>query len=436
MSVDRIFPGKKSYLLDGGMGSLLQKKGLPSGQAPEYMNIHHPEKVREAHLAYIEAGSDLIETNTFGANPITLQKNGLAGLTTEINQRAGELAMEAGKSGQVRIVGSIGPTGELLAPLGGLDQDQAEQAFTQQCQALKAAGVEVVNVETMSDLRELKAAVTAAKKCGLDVMAEVSFMANGFTLSGASPQVVAATLAGLGVMAGGINCGLGPGEIKPLIKEMADSTGLPLIVQPNAGLPQVVEGETVYNLTADFFAELMRELLVETRPLIAGGCCGTTPAHIKALRRILDDPALSRANGPEERQQTEASGVFLSGRAKGFFWNGDFTPVKFVEAKPVNAEEVLVADKITDLFGLAQTGKETQADIIRVNLDEWQATPADLKTFIINAQLYFAGPFSVFSTDPELLEVFFHYYIGRPLWEKPGSLQEWDNFYIPGSVTV
>lgn len=436
MSVDRFFPGEKIYLLDGGMGSLLQKKGLPSGQAPEYMNIHHPEKVREVHLAYIEAGSDLIETNTFGGNPITLEKNGLAGLTAEVNQRAAELALEAGKSGQVRAVGSIGPTGELLAPLGGLDQDQAEEAFTQQCQALKTAGIQVVNVETMSDLRELKAAVIAAKKCGLEVMAEVSFMANGFTLSGATPQVVAATLAGLGVMAGGINCGLGPGEIKPLIKEMADSTTLPLIVQPNAGLPQVVEGQTVYNLTAGVFADLMRELLVETRPLIVGGCCGTTPEHIKAVRRLLDDPAFSRIDGSGARQPAGTSGVFLAGRAKGFFWNGDFTPVKFVEAKPLNAEEVLVAGKIMDLFGLAQTGKESQADIIRLNLDEWQATPAELKTFVINAQLYFAGPFSVFSTDPELLEVFFHYYIGRPLWEKPSSLQEWDNFYIPGSVTV
>ena len=168
MSVDRFFPGEKIYLLDGGMGSLLQKKGLPSGQAPEYMNIHHPEKSVRYRL--IEAGSDLIETNTFGGNPITLEKNGLTGLTTEVNQRAAELALEAGESGQVRVVGSIGPTGELLAPLGGLDQDQAEEAFFQQCQVLKAAGIQVVNVETMSDLRELKAAVTAAKKCGLEVM--------------------------------------------------------------------------------------------------------------------------------------------------------------------------------------------------------------------------------------------------------------------------
>lgn len=434
MNVNRFFPEQKIYLLDGGMGSLLQK-GLPSGQAPEYMNIHHPEKVREVHQAYIEAGSDLIETNTFGGNPITLKKNGLADLTVEVNRRAGELAIEAGKSGRVRAVGSIGPTGELLAPLGGLDQDEVEAVFTEQCQALKAAGIQVVNVETMSDLRELKAAVTAAKRCGLAVMAEVSFMANGFTLSGAGPQVVAATLAGLGVMAGGINCGLGPQEIKPLIKEMAVSTALPLIVQPNAGLPQVVEDETVYNLTADIFADLMKELLSETRPLIAGGCCGTTPAHIKALRHILDEPAFSLPSG-EKEQQFKPSGAFLAGRAKGFLWNGDFAQVKFVEAKPLQAEEVLVAGKIVDLFGLAQAGKDTQADIIRLNLDEWQGAPADLKTFIINAQLYFAGPFSVFSTNPELLEVFFHYYIGRPLWEKPGSLQEWDNFYIPGSVTI
>ena len=130
MSVDRFFPGEKIYLLDGGMGSLLQKKGLPSGQAPEYMNIHHPEKVREVYLAYIEAGSDLIETNTFGGNPITLEKNGLTGLTTEVNQRAAELALEAGESGQVvRVVGSIGPTGELLAPLGGLDQIRPRRPF-------------------------------------------------------------------------------------------------------------------------------------------------------------------------------------------------------------------------------------------------------------------------------------------------------------------
>lgn len=434
MSANRFFSAEKIYLLDGGMGSLLQRKGLPSGQAPEFMNIHHPEKVREVHQAYIEAGSDLIETNTFGGNPITLKKNGLAGMTAEVNRRAGELAIEAGESGQVRAVGSIGPTGELLAPLGGLDQDEAEAAFTEQCQALKAAGIQVVNVETMSDLRELKAAVTAAKSCGLAVMAEVSFMANGFTLSGAGPQVVAATLTGLGVMAGGINCGLGPKEIKPLIREMAVSTALPLIVQPNAGLPQVVEDETVYNLTADVFADLMKELLSETRPLIVGGCCGTTPAHIEVLRHILDERAFSLPSG--EKEQSEPSGVFLAGRAKGFLWKGDLAQVKFVEAKPLQAEEALVAGKIVDLFGLVQAAKDAQADIIRLNLDEWQGSLADLKTFIINAQLYFAGPFSVFSTNPDLLEVFFHYYIGRPLWEKTSSLQEWDNFYIPGSVTI
>src|SRR5690554_1453283 len=438
MRRERFFPEQKVYLLDGGMGSLLQKKGLPPGKAAEYMNLYHPDKVREAHQAYLEAGSDLIQTNTFGGNPVTLKRNGLDSLAKEVNVKAGELAIEAVKSGgegKATAVGSIGPTGELLYPLGDLDQDQAEAAYVEQCQALQAAGIELVNIETMSDLRELKAAVMAAKKCGLGVMAEVSFMESGFTLSGASPQVAAATLEGLGVLVAGINCGLGPDGIKPLLKEFAACSSLPLIVQPNAGLPRVVEGKTVYDLTARSFSDLMAGLITETGPLIAGGCCGTTPEHIKALREKPDDPGFSAPVSGEDRQP-EDQGVFLAGRAKGLFWTGDWARVKTVEAKALTAESVVVAGKSTDLFGLAQICKDTGAELVRLNLDEWQGASVDLKVFIINAQLYIVAPFSVSGADRELLEVFFRYYIGRPLWENTGFLDKWDNPYIPGVVTV
>lgn len=430
MSFRKLFSEKKVYLLDGGMGSLLQKKGLPPGKPPEAMNLLHPEVVREVHRSYVEAGADLIETNTFGGNRLTLEKHNLAAKIKEINTVAVQMAKEAAQGSGVLVAGSVGPTGQLLAPLGELDQDQAEEAFTEQCQILKEAGVNLINIETISDLRELKSAVTAATTCGLPVMAEVTFMPNGRTLSGADPRVAVATMEGLGVTAGGINCGSGPGEIKPLLKEMALHSSLPLIVQPNAGLPEMVGDNTVYPLNADRFSALMKDLLTDTKPSIVGGCCGTTPEHIKTLRKVLDELSPVKGMGMEDRNNP----LFAAGSGEGFIWSGNWDDYNYLEAEALTKEKIRTNRKIYDLFSLIQLCKDNGVKVIRLNLEYWESEPGELKDLIMELQLYFPGPLGVHGKKKELLSIFFRYYVGRPVWEETGFEGEMDTRYIPRPI--
>ena len=267
---------------DGGMGSLLQARGLKPGELPGTWNITHPEALVEIHRAYLEAGADIVTTNTFGVDGLKYHEG--SGFLAEDVIRAAvrngqEAIRQSGKKAYIAM--DIGPTGKLLKPLGDLDFEDAVQLFGQAAAAGAKAGADLIFIETMSDSYEAKAAVLGAKEsCELPVFVTVTFDEKGKLLTGGNPASVIAMLEGLGVDALGINCGLGPVQMKEIVKEVLRFASVPVIVNPNAGLPRSENGRTVYDIDSDTFAVLMREI-AQMGARVVGGCCGTTPEHIR-----------------------------------------------------------------------------------------------------------------------------------------------------------
>lgn len=272
--------GNRIIFFDGGMGTLLQEAGLKAGELPELWNLNNPEPVINIHKEYIEAGADIILANTFGANRFKFEDSLEEIITAGINnvRKAAELAGR-----DVCVALDMGPTGKLLRPMGTLDFEEAVSVFGEIARIGEAAGADLILIETMSDSYELKAAVLGAKEnSSLPIMATVIFDENHKMLTGASPAGVVGLLEGLGVDAIGMNCGLGPKQMKDIFAEMAEYASIPLIINPNAGLPRSENGRTVFDVSPEEFAEDMYEI-ISNGAWLAGGCCGTTPAHIKAL---------------------------------------------------------------------------------------------------------------------------------------------------------
>lgn len=272
--------GKRILFFDGGMGTLLQEQGLQAGELPETWNLKNPEPIIQIHKAYLAAGADIILANTFGANRFKYGED-LEKIVTVGVANAKKAVAESGKKAYVAL--DIGSTGKLLKPMGTLDFEEAVGVFAEIIRVGEKAGADLILIETMSDTYELKAAVLAAKENStLPIMATVIFDESKKMLTGASPQVVVSLLEGLGVDALGINCGLGPKQMKEIVKELLKYASIPVIVNPNAGLPRSENGKTVFDVGAEEFAEDMEEI-VTMGAWFAGGCCGTTPAHIQAM---------------------------------------------------------------------------------------------------------------------------------------------------------
>lgn len=279
--------GKRILFFDGGMGSILQERGLKPGELPEQWNINHPEVITEIHSEYLQAGADIILSNTFGANRLKFENTDeivCAGITNA--RKAVELS---GRQAYVAL--DIGPTGKLLKPMGTLDFEDAVEVFAEIVRSGVKAGADLILIETMSDTYELKAAVLAAKEnSDLPVIATAIFGENGKLLTGADPKTVVAMLEGLRVDALGMNCGLGPKQMKPIFAKIAEFASIPLVINPNAGIPQSKNGKTVYDLDldAEAFAADMGEFL-EMGAWLVGGCCGTTPDYIGKLVELYSD---------------------------------------------------------------------------------------------------------------------------------------------------
>lgn len=272
--------GKRILFFDGGMGTRLQEQGLQAGELPETWNLKNPEPIIQIHKAYLAAGADIILANTFGANRFKYGED-LEKIVTAGVANAKKAVAESGKKAYVAL--DIGSTGKLLKPMGTLDFEEAVGVFAEIIRVGEKAGADLILIETMSDTYELKAAVLAAKENStLPIMATVIFDESKKMLTGASPQVVVSLLEGLGVDALGINCGLGPKQMKEIVKELLKYASIPVIVNPNAGLPRSENGKTVFDVGAEEFAEDMKEI-VTMGAWFAGGCCGTTPAHIQAM---------------------------------------------------------------------------------------------------------------------------------------------------------
>lgn len=276
---------------DGGMGTMLMNAGLTQGQSPELWNVEKPDVIRGIHKGYIEAGAQIILTNSFGGNAIRLRGNNLDDRVSELNQAAAQLAREmADAAGHPVIVGgSIGPMGEFLEPLGTLPFDEAVEIFETQAQALLAGGVDLFWVETMSDIEEVRAAVTGCQQVDdtVPIVATMTFDTRGRTMMGIKPQQALRALSEMGVMALGANCGNGPAEIETVIEQMHDEQPeTVLIAKSNAGMPRAEGDHFVYDATPEVMADYARKV----RGLgaqIVGACCGSTPEHIRAIANAL-----------------------------------------------------------------------------------------------------------------------------------------------------
>ena len=285
-----IFNEKKLLISDGATGTNLIQRGLPQGKTAEEWVLDDPEKILQLHRDFINAGSDIILTSTFGGSKIRLEQSGLADRFVEVNSRAVALAKEAAVNSKVLIAGSIGPLGHMMKPLGPLDEKDALIFYRDQANTLVESGVDILVVETQFDLAEASIGVSAAlASCNLPVICSFSFDRGTKTMMGVSPAKFALALGKSGVAALGINCGKSLEDNLNALKELADATDLPIWFKPNAGLPKLTDdGKPFYDVTPELMASHV-ESWIESGAKIIGGCCGTTPAHLKAIAEIVDN---------------------------------------------------------------------------------------------------------------------------------------------------
>lgn len=380
-------------LLDGGMGTMLQAAGLPLGELPESWNLTHPDVVTGIHRQYVEAGAHVIFANTFGANRIKIARFGFTvGELVTAGIRCARAAADEG----VQVALDVGPIGQLMAPLGSLSFDEAYDIYRELLVAGERAGADRIIFETMSDLQELRAGILAAKEnTSLPVWATMTFEASGRTFLGVTVPAMALTLSGLGVEALGFNCSLGPGELIPLVRELRSWTDLPLILKPNAGLPDPATGK--YFLSARDFAAQLREALSLGVQYI-GGCCGTDPAFIRKLAPLLTE-ALPATEAPVLRSGLcSASVVAEAGRVR----------IIGERINPTGKKRMQQALRDRDLdyivsFGLAQ--QEAGADILDVNVGLPGVDERQMMIQVIQAlQAAVDLPLQIDSSDPAVVE--------------------------------
>lgn len=346
MDLIAILSQRKAIVADGAMGTMLLESGVPLGQNLEALNITEPKRVLDIHNAYIDAGAELLETNSFGANRIRLARYGLENKVAEINRQGVALARQAAGE-KALVAAAVGPLGRSLAPWGTLSPKEAEAAFSEQLTALLAGEPDLVLFETFSDLEELKIALRVLKELHntLPVAVTMAFLPDGTTAMGVGAVEAAQTLQELGVEYFGANCGSGPQEMIAIVEKLSAIGGLKLIAQPNAGRPQLVEGRTVYFSTPEYFAQTSRTLL-ELGVAIIGGCCGTTPAHTLAMAESKqvwlaeDTPKRAVTVAAEPKRETkdllqeERPGI-LEAIDRGFVKTVEIDPPKGVDLKQV-----------------------------------------------------------------------------------------------------
>lgn len=401
-----MFDAAACRLFDGGMGTMLQKAGLEAGEAPERLNRTHPEKIEAIHAAYAQAGADIITANTFGASRRKLGEDPAPYI-------AAGVAVARRAAGPDRYVAlDIGPLGGLLEPYGDMSFDQAYGMFAEIVRAGAEAGADLVLIETMSDLLEAKAALLAAKEhSSLPVFVTMTFGEDGRTFLGVDPAAAAVTLTALGADVVGLNCSMGPRELRPALREMLRSTHLPVMIQPNAGLPRLSGGETVFDVGPEEFAACAG-LFLEDGAAILGGCCGTTPEHIRALRGLLEE------RGPAKCR--EADGVCrLCGWQGVLELTGTSIAAVGERINPTGRPKMREALYAKNWDYASEAAIEQQgegADFLVVNaglpdIDEGEALPS----LVLAIQRVSALPLVIDCSDPAALEKALRTCRGRPI---------------------
>jgi methionine synthase / methylenetetrahydrofolate reductase(NADPH) len=289
---------ERPLLGDGAMGTMLYARGVPLDACFDVLCIHEPQTVQGIHAEYIGAGADCAETNTFGANRFKLALHGLAGRVREINLRGAKLARDVRESmgRDVFVLGSVGPLGKYLAPLGSIETDEARAAFREQAEGLLEGGVDGFIVETFSDLVEMGLAVEAIRSVtDLPIVTQVAFTDDGVTFLGRTPAEVMRTLRELPIQAVGANCSVGSSVLYDILEQMLpEAAGLPVVIQPNAGLPSRVGERLIYLSSPAYMADYAARMVAAGARMV-GGCCGTTPEHVRAMRQVLDRAASARS---------------------------------------------------------------------------------------------------------------------------------------------
>ena len=396
--------GEELLLFDGAMGTMLQKYGMKAGQNPEALNLEDPELLSRIHREYVEAGAQFITTNTFGANAYKLQETGYS--VTEVITAAVEIAKAATAGTGAQVALDIGPVGKMMKPIGLLDFDQAYDYFREQVTIGAAAGADLILIETMSDLAEMRAAVLAAKEnCDLPIFATMTFTEDGNTLTGTEPEIMALSLDALGVDALGVNCSLGPKELIPIIKRILAFTNTPVMVQANAGIPVTEAGVAKYNVVSKDYLEVAKEL-AGLGVSVIGGCCGTTPEYIRDLQQAKASFAKREINQLKRYVCSAQKKVCLDGQITLIGERINPSGNKALKEQFV-AGNPLAAIKVA--FEQVQKG----ADVLDVNTSLPMIDETDYMTKIIDGMSGLVeAPLQFDSTKPEVLEAALRRYSG------------------------
>ena len=406
---------KDRLFFDGGTGSVLQGKGLLPGEPTEVMNTKDPEAVISLHLAYLLAGADVIKTNSFGIN--SLKCDGVEKELTLAVGLAKEAVRRSGKEAYVAF--DVGPTGRMLKPFGDLDFEDAVSVFATNMRLAERLGADLILIETMSDLYETKAAVLAAKESSsLPVFVTCAFGSDGKLLTGATPEAMVAALEGLGADAIGMNCSVGPENMLKLLPGLLECSSVPIILNPNAGLPKVVDGETVYDLTPEAFASLMTEAC-RMGACLVGGCCGTTPEHIRALVDMARDIPVSI---PEKKEITYVSSYTHAVRVGGV---SKIVGERLNPTGKPRLKEALRSGDMSYLLSVALSEEAAGAHLLDLNtgladIDE----EAVMRRAVREIQAVTDLPLSIDTGKKEVMESALRIYNGKPLLNSVNGSRE------------
>lgn len=402
---------ERVLILDGAMGTMLQERGMQPGQCPELFGVENAQTLRDIHRLYIDAGADIIQTNTFGGNAYKLAEYGLDQRVEEINAEAVRIARESSRQ-RAWVAASIGPTGKLLQPMGEASFDDLYEAFTQQIMACERAGADLISIETMTDLGEMRAALIAARtNSRLPVLAHMTFEPGGRSMMGTDPLTALIVLEALNPLAIGANCSGGALQLLPVIQQMGRCTDRFLSVEPNAGLPRLVNGVTVFPDSPEDMAEYALRLR-EAGASIIGGCCGTTPQHIQAMARILKGLA------PTVRNPGKL--YAFASRSRHILLGHDY-PLAFIgERINPTARKKLAQDikegRMQMVVEEARKQAENGAPILDVNMGVPGIDEAEsMKKAVLEIQAAVDIPLSIDSTDPKALEEGLKHFVGRAL---------------------
>lgn len=402
--------GKNLLIFDGAMGTQLQNAGLSAGDIPEELNIDRPDLLKTIHMNYLKAGADFITTNTFGCNRLKMAESKYEAkdmlLAAVENARAART--EAGREDDSYIVLDIGPIGQLLEPMGTLTFDEAYDIILEQVEAVKDK-VDLVLFETMSDLYEVKAGVLAVKEhTDLPVFVTMTFEQNGRTLSGNDPETFVNVVEGLGVDALGVNCSLGPDELKPIIDEILEKSSIPVILQPNAGLPCLEHGETHYHVTPEEYVESMKDYMARGAAIV-GGCCGTTPEFIEKLAKAAPETVAERTVEKKTRVSSQTQTVTF----------GDHVIVCGERLNPTGKKKMkkaLLEERYDELVVEAVKQSEAGAEVLDVNVGlPGINEPETMKRVVRLLQEVITLPLQIDSSEADAIEKACRYYNGKPL---------------------